>query len=371
MPDLLAFGRGEAQRARISTASRALSTAQQQLGWAGAVGNALTSLLTGLALWGILWLAIPLVGSKIDGISLAVLILITLSSFEAIAPLTQAAQHLGSTLQAARRLFQLVDVPPEVAAPPDPGHLEAGLPAIRVHGLTFCYPGSRQPALVNFDLELPPGKHIALVGPSGSGKTTFFNLLMRFWEYENGKIELNGRDLRGFDPEAVRSRMAIISQSTYLFAGTVRQNLLLARPEAAQADLDQAVFQAQLAEWITQLPQGLDTWIGERGLQISGGERQRISIARALLRSAPLFLLDEPTANLDANTEQRLLETIRQVTRGRSAVYITHRLVGLEELDEILVLQGGRVIERGEHAELLALGGLYAQMHQIQREEIQ
>ena len=163
----------------------------------------------------------------------------------------------------------------------------------------------------------------------------------------------------------------MISQSTYLFAGTVRQNLLLARPEAAQADLDQAVFQAQLADWITQLPQGLDTWIGERGLQISGGERQRVAIARALLRSAPLLLLDEPTANLDADTEQRLLETIRQVSAGRSVVYITHRLVGLEDLDEILVLQGGRVIERGEHAELLALGGLYAQMYQIQREEIQ
>jgi len=371
MPDLLAYGQAETQLARVAEASRYLSRAQDRQARAGALGNALLQELTGLALWGMLLLAIPLVNQQIDGISLALLALITLASFEAVSPLIPAAQHFESCLQAARRLFGLVETAPDVTVPPNPLSLPTESPHFRVHGLSFQYSGDRQPALGGLDLDLPPGKRVALVGPSGAGKSTLINLLLRFWEFDSGSMEWNGIDVRRFDPARVRQQMAVIGQTTYLFAGTLRQNLLLARPDAAEADLKRVLDQAQLSELVAQIPAGLDTWIGERGLQLSGGERQRVAVARALLRDAPLLLLDEPTANLDAAAELRLVETLHQVFAGRSVIYITHRLLGLDDMDEILVMQEGRVMERGSHADLLASGGSYAKMWSIHRQSMQ
>jgi ATP-binding cassette, subfamily C, bacterial CydC len=381
MPDLLAFGQAGTQADRIAGAGMALSCAQELQARAGALVNGLGLLVTGLALWGMLWLAVPLVrAGRISGIDLAVLALVTLASFEAVTPLTQAAQHLGSSLQAARRLFDLVDVPPAAAVPaplPPAGAspdllapkqpLDQNEPGLRIHGLSFAYPGRPGYALSGFDLDLPPGKHVELVGPSGAGKSTLFNLLLRFWNYAEGQIMLNGQELRGCDPQEVRRQMAVIAQTTYLFAGSLRQNLLIARPGAGPEELERVIWQAQLADLVGQLPQGLDTWVGERGLQLSGGERQRLAVARALLRDAPLLLLDEPSANLDAATGQRLLAVLNQASAGRSVIHITHRLGGLEDMDEILVLRSGQVLERGSHTHLLAAGGLYAKMWQVQQ----
>ena len=368
LPDLLAFGQGEAQAARVAAAGRSLSRAQDGLGRAGALVNALGLLVAGLSLWGMLLLAIPLVrGGQISGVSLAVLALVTIASFECVTPLTQAAQHLESSLQAARRLFALVDMLPDGSTPTAGPitHLPDEPLALRIRGLTFSYPGRADAALTAFDLDLPPGKRVALVGPSGAGKTTLLNLLLRFWEYPAGSIMVNGLDLRRCDPQDLRSRVSVIAQTTYLFSGTLRQNLLLARPGASPADMERVVRQAQLGELVEHLPQGLDTWVGERGLQLSGGERQRVAVARALLRDASLLLFDEPTANLDAVTERCLLETLREVSLGRSVLHITHRLAGLEDMDEIVLLQAGQVCERGTHAELVEQGGVYAQMWQI------
>lgn len=371
MPDLLAYGQGQAQLTRVAAAGQDLSRAQDRQARAGALGSALLQGMTGLALWGMLLLGIPLVGSRIDGVTLAVLALITLASFEAISPLIPAAQQLDSCLQAARRLFGLVETAPEVSVPPDPQPVPDGKPHLRINGLSFCYAGDRQTALDGLDLDLPPGKRIGLVGPSGAGKSTLINLLLRFWEVDAGCIEWNGVNIRCFDPTVVRQQMAVISQSTYLFAGTLRQNLLLACPGASAADLERVLNQAQLSELVAQLPQGLDTWVGERGLHLSGGERQRVAIARALLRDAPVLLLDEPTANLDAAAELRLVETLRQIIAGRSVIYVTHRLLGLEDMHEILVMHEGRVVERGTHTELLSVEGLYAKMWRIHRQSLQ
>jgi ATP-binding cassette subfamily C protein CydC len=224
--------------------------------------------------------------------------------------------------------------------------------------------------LDDITFSLPSGKHLAVVGPSGAGKSTLANLLLRFWDVQAGQIWLGGRDLRSYSPEDVRRCIAVVSQSTYLFNATVRENLLLAHPEASQEEVVQAARRAQIHEVIETLPHGYETWIGEQGLRLSGGERQRLAIARALLKEAPLLLLDEPTANLDALTERSLLETIFTLMQRSSAIMITHRLVGLEAMDEILVLRQGRIVERGAHADLLEIGGLYRRMWELQHQTL-
>jgi ABC-type multidrug transport system fused ATPase/permease subunit len=194
------------------------------------------------------------------------------------------------------------------------------------------------------------------------------HLLLRFWDYAEGSILLDGKDLRSYRQDDVRRLIGLVSQDTYLFNATVRENLLIARPNATQAELTQAARQAQIHDFIQSLPEGYDTWIGEQGYKLSGGERQRLAIARALLKDAPLLVLDEPTANLDTLTERQLLDVLYPVMAARTTLVITHRLVGLETMDEILVLERGRIVERGRHHGLLQAGGLYRRMWDLQNQ---
>ena len=239
-------------------------------------------------------------------------------------------------------------------------------PELRITALSFTYPDQPRPALQDINFQLPPGKRIAIVGPSGAGKSTLANLLLRFWDYSQGCISLDGRDLHELPQEQVRRAISVISQRTYLFNDTIRGNLLLADPGASESEMQAAAQQAQIHEFITGLPQGYETVIGERGLRLSGGERQRLAIARALLKNAPIFLLDEPTANLDPLNERLILDSLFTLARGRSLLLITHRLVGLERMDEIMVLDHGRLVERGLHADLLASNGLYRRLWDLQ-----
>jgi ATP-binding cassette subfamily C protein CydC len=192
------------------------------------------------------------------------------------------------------------------------------------------------------------------------------NLLMRFWEYGEGEILLNGAPLRSYPQAEVRGLIGVVSQQTYIFNASIRENLLLAKPKATEAEIVRAAGTAQLHQFIESLPQGYDTWVGERGLALSGGERQRLAIARALLRDTPLLILDEPTANLDAATERDLLTALGAATAGRTALLVTHRLVMMETMDEILVLRGGQAAQRGTHDRLLEAGGLYSRMWALQ-----
>jgi ATP-binding cassette subfamily C protein CydC len=232
--------------------------------------------------------------------------------------------------------------------------------------LTFTYPGSNLPTLQNISIHLPPDKRLAIVGPSGAGKSTLGNLLLRFWDYSQGQILLDGRDLHEYAQEDVRRLVSVISQRSYFFNDTIRQNLLLAYPAATESEVQNAAQRAQIHDFIIRLPKGYETIIGERGFRLSGGERQRLAIARALLKNAPIFLLDEPTANLDPLTERLILDMLFTLTRGQSLLLITHRLVGLENMDEILVLDHGCMIESGTHAELVAAGGLYRHLWDLQ-----
>jgi ATP-binding cassette subfamily C protein CydC len=212
---------------------------------------------------------------------------------------------------------------------------------------------------------LPQGKHIALIGPSGAGKTTLISLLLRFWDYHQGTIRLGDHELHQYLQDDIRKRISIIAQNTYLFSATIKENLLIAQPQATDEEIIQAAKQAQLYDFIQSLPAKYDTWVGEHGLRLSAGERQRLAIARALLKDSPLLILDEPTANLDPITELALLNAIQELSQGRSTIIITQRMVGLETMDEILVLQNGRIIEHGNHEQLVSSHGLYSRMWNI------
>jgi thiol reductant ABC exporter CydC subunit len=364
--DLLAFGREEDHAEVVGGLSRQVARTQAQMARISALQSALSGLLANLGMAAVLVVGIPLVSSgQLSGVLLPVLALAALTSFEAVLPLPLAAQYLGSCLQAARRLFELVEAQPEVHDPATPIPLPSKNDLF-VRGLFFQYAPAQAAALDGLSFDLPEGKRLAIVGPSGAGKTTLVNLLLRLWDYRQGEVRLGGSDLHCYSAEELRGRMAVVSQTTHLFNASIRENLLIARPKASEAELVRAAEMAQIHGFIQSLPQGYDTWIGEQGLLLSGGERQRLAIARALLKDAPLLLLDEPTTHLDALTERQVLGTLDALMSGRSVLMVTHRLVGLEMMDEILVLNRGRIVERGAQTLLLSQKGLYRRMWDLQ-----
>ncbi len=371
MADLLACGQERRHQEQVTHLGRELVRWQERMAWVRGLGNALAGLSINLATLAILLIAIPLVNrGHLEGVYLAVLALTTIASFEAVLPLPLAFQNLESSLVAARRLFEIVDAEPVVADTGEPGPSPQAYDLVVEH-LSFRYHPAEPPALADLSFTLPQGGRLAIVGPSGAGKSTLVSLLLRFWDYQSGQIRLGGHDLRRYRPDEVRAMVSVVSQHSHLFNGPIRENLLLARPEAGQAELIQAARQAQIHEFIQALPQGYDTWIGEQGLRLSGGERQRLAIARALLKNAPILILDEATANLDPLTEREVMQTITALMAGRTVLMITHRLVGLDMVDEILVLQSGRVVERGHHHELLSTHGPYRRMWDLQHQQVE
>jgi ATP-binding cassette subfamily C protein CydC len=374
--EILAFGHEESHAAGVDGQGRAMTAAQTRLAGISALGSSLAGLTADLSVVAVLVLAIPAVrGGELDGVQLAVVALVTLAAFEGVAALPAAWQGLEATRAAARRLFELMDAPPVVAEggdvphslPPQPGSPPPTRSLLEARGLTFAYPGEERPVLRDLDLHLERGRRVALVGASGSGKSTLAHLILRFWDVSEGTLWLEGRDVRTLPAAAVRAAVAFSAQRTHLFSGTLRENLLLALPEATEGQLERVVAAAQLGPLVSRLPNALDTWIGEQGLQLSGGERQRLALARALLRPAPVLLLDEPTAHLDAVTERAALQEILRAGEGRATLLITHRVVSLEAFDEVIVLQQGRVAERGRARDLSSGGGPFARMLAHQR----
>jgi ABC-type multidrug transport system fused ATPase/permease subunit len=224
------------------------------------------------------------------------------------------------------------------------------------------------PALQNISFTVPEGKAFAIVGPSGAGKSTIANLLLRFWEYEVGEISLGEASLKTLNQDEVRGRIAIVSQNSYFFNTSIRENLRLARRGVQAEEIEAAARAAQVHDFVMNLPQGYDTLIGEQGLRLSGGERQRLAIARALLKNAPILILDEPTAHLDPLNEKLVLETLFETMKGKTSLLITHRLVKLDNLDQILVMNEGKIVEQGRHHDLLAGARLYQRLWHLQNQ---
>ncbi len=366
--DLLALGRVSDQERKISNLGQKLGQVQKRMAAIGGLQNALNDLMMNLAMVTILILAIPLVNeSSIPAVYLAFLALLTLGSFEAVQPLGTAFQFLGRSLGAGERLFEIADAEPQIMDPDNP------LPPPIDYILEFDHVGFRYredepPVLGEISFKVEPGNRIAIVGPSGSGKSTLVSLALRFWDPTHGEVRLGGHSIRDYAQEDLRRAIGVVAQGTHLFNETLRDNLLLARPDATDFEIESALEQAQLIEFVRHLPQGLDTPLGEQGLRLSGGERQRLAIARALLEDAPVLILDEPTANLDPATEHELLAAVYDSMTRRATLVITHRLVHMERMDEILVLDRGRIVERGTHYQLLEKNGLYKRMVEVQNQ---
>jgi len=369
LADLLAFGRGRDRADQIASTGNQFGSSQKQMARISAGHSALGTLLTNFGLWLVLLLVIPqVIAGNIKGVMLGTFALMTFASFEAVNPLPLAAQMWNSSREAAKRLFEVVDAEPAVKEIKGKKMEIGASAAIQFSNLSFAYPTQSTPALQEVTFTVPDGKSVAIVGPSGAGKSTIANLLLRFWEYESGEIRLGGEPLKSLNQDEVRKRCALVSQNSYFFNTSIRENLRLALPSMREVEMESAMRAAHIHEFVMNLPKRYDTFIGEQGLRLSGGERQRLAIARVLLKDTPILIFDEPTANLDPLTEKQVLETLFETMHGRTSLLITHRLVGLENVDEILVMDRGRIIERGRHQELLTHEGLYRRLWDLQNQ---
>jgi len=288
-----------------------------------------------------------------------------LLAYEPIKRLAKLNANLQEGLAAAVRVFALLDQPPEIRDRADARPLAVSGGAIRFEEVSFAYgPGS--PALDGVTLEVPAGKTAALVGPSGAGKSTVINLIPRFYDVDAGAVTVDGQDVRSVTLDSLRRQIALVSQEILLFDDTVRANIAYGRPEASDAEITAAAEAAGAAEFIAALPQGYDTPVGPRGGNLSGGQRQRVAIARAMLKNAPILLLDEATSSLDSESERHVQDALSQLMVGRTTLVIAHRLSTVIDAEVIYVMDAGRIVESGRHAELLARGGAYARLHALQ-----
>ncbi|KAF0226921.1 MAG: ATP-binding cassette subfamily B [Beijerinckiaceae bacterium] len=279
--------------------------------------------------------------------------------------LAGARVQMEQGLTGLRIFYEMIDAKPAVVDRPDALPLADPRGAVRYDNVSFAYVAG-QPILGRLDLVIEAGKTTAIVGASGSGKSTLLSLLLRFWHPQTGAITIGGQDIESVTAESLRAGMAYVGQDSFLFDGTIRENILVGAPGADQAAIEAAARAAQAHDFIAELPEGYETPVGELASRFSGGQKQRIAIARAFLRNAPLLLLDEPTAALDAQSEEALRQTLADLAEGRTTILLAHRLASVMRADKIVALENGRVVEEGTHAELLAAGGLYARLYRMQ-----
>jgi thiol reductant ABC exporter CydC subunit len=363
-PELTAYGALGAQYARTAEIDTRLTQVAGASARTAGVGQGLATLLSGLAMWGALVLGVVAVhAGTLNGVLLAVIALVPLAAFELVTDLPTATQTLQRVRRSATRTLEVIHARPPVVEPAAPRPMPVGSPAaLRVRGLRARYGDGGPWVLDGLDLDLIAGQTVGLVGRSGAGKSTLADVLLRFLPYQAGSVAFDGVEISDLDGDDYRRAVGLVAQDAHIFDTTLEENLRLARRDATPAELDAALRRARLWEWTQTLPRGLATRVGAQGALISGGQRQRLALARALLADFPILVVDEPGEHLDTPTADALTADLLDTTDGRAVLLITHRLAGLEGVDQVIVLDGGRAVERGSHSELLARGGSYARM---------
>jgi len=361
MGELLIDGAAARRARELARLSHQIAREQRHLSHLSGLSQGAIGLFANLCMWLIMLTGIPLIGAgEMPPVQLSMLALFALASFEAVAPLPLAFLSLDETLGAARRIFTIAHAGPAIQEPEQEPPM-GDHPGVAFAGVSLSYRPEAPLVLRRIDLQLPPGRRLALVGPSGSGKSSLLKLLLKFYLPSQGEIRFDGRPLRDYRGETIRQRIAVVAQQNHLFNTSIRENLLLARPDASQTDLERACAIAEIDTFIQAQPQGYETLVGETGVRLCGGQARRLAIARALLKEAPILALDEPTEGLDPETARRVMENLLAWLGPRSLLLITHRPHGLEAMHQILMLEDGEVREQGDHQGLISRQGDYFQ----------
>ncbi|MCT2541653.1 thiol reductant ABC exporter subunit CydD [Streptomyces atratus] len=367
--ELTVAGALPARAERTREADGVLTRIAARAATATALGGGLIALVAGLTVVATALVALPAVyDGRLAGVELAVVVLTPLAAFEAVAGLPLAVQYRRRVERSAERVYEVLDAPLPVHEPESPADAPASPFPLEVRGLSARYAGAARDALDGVDLTLTAGRRIAVVGPSGSGKTTLAQVLVRFLDARAGTYRIGGVEAGALEGDTVRRFVGLCAQDAHVFDSSIRENLRLARTGATDEELRDALGRARLLDWADALPDGLDTLVGEHGARLSGGQRQRLALARAILADFPVLVLDEPAEHLDLATADALTADLLAATEGRTTVLITHRLQGLEAVDEVLVLDGGRVVQRGPYADLAAGEGPLRRMLERERE---
>ncbi|MEZ8244479.1 cysteine/glutathione ABC transporter ATP-binding protein/permease CydC [Vibrio splendidus] len=359
--ELTLFGAEEHYRNAILETQRKLMANQFVNANLTGMASAALMLFNGLTLVLMLWLAADGVGGNAPDPFIALMAFATMASFELLMPIAGAFQHLGQTLSSARRLNEVILSEPEVQFAEEKLDINKPLD-ITFSNVTFNYPDSERNVLNAVDLTIPATNKVAIVGQTGSGKSTLIQLLTRYWDPKKGYISIAGIELTQWNESQLRESISVVSQRVDILNGTLRDNLLIARPEATDDHLANILKDVGLEKLLEN--NALDSWLGDGGRQLSGGEKRRIGIARAILHDAPILLLDEPTEGLDKQTEHSIMTLFEKHFEGKTVIFITHRLIGLESMDSIVLIEQGEIVENGSHEKLLNEAGRYFQLRQ-------
>jgi len=367
-----AFTHEDVERSRFGSAIEEAFVAAIQRTKMRSITTALGIFLSGAVVAGVLWVgANSVLAGEMTGGELGQFVLYAILLASSVGGLSEVWGDVQRAAGATERLMEILTMQPDIRAPAHPRPMD--LPArgeLAFQNVTFHYPSRPdQAALQDFSLHLNPGEAIALVGPSGAGKTTVFQLMFRFFDPQSGRILFDGGDVSKFDPREYRRQIALVSQEPAIFAGSIFDNIRYGRPEASEDEVLRAADASAAGEFIRRLPEGFQSLLGERGITLSGGQRQRIAIARAILRDAPVLLLDEATSSLDAENERLVQKGLANLMAGRTTIVIAHRLATIQRLKRIVVVDHGRIVGEGTHAELIARGGLYARLAALQFNE--
>ncbi|MCL0003772.1 cysteine/glutathione ABC transporter ATP-binding protein/permease CydC [Providencia rettgeri] len=361
--ELTLFGATDRFRQNLLNIENKWQIRQQQQAALTGLSQAIILFASGVTATLLLWMAADHVGGDTKpGALIALFVFCALAAFEALGPVAVAFQHMGQVIASATRVSQLMTAKPEVTFPSESPSI-ATLESLTVDNISFTYPEQPFAVLHNVSLTLNKGQHLALLGKTGCGKSTLLQLLTRAWDVDSGTIYLNGTPINKFSEKSLRNMMSVVPQRVHVFSDTLRNNLLLANEQATDIELNEVLQQVGLGN-LLENELKLNAWMGEGGRQLSGGEQRRLGIARALLHNTPLILMDEPTEGLDAHTEQQILALLKEKCADKTLIVITHRMQGLEEMDNICVMDNGKIIEQGTHQALLGMQGQYYQFRQ-------